>query len=632
MVLLEEPRELVGKPPLRLVVVLDDEGRLGAHGGPARRRSRVADSRHGDRGESHEKSCSGNPESHDASVGSRACLVDAYCWSLCSKILLRCGFAQAPPCGRLARLLEGHARRRAARDRLDLGLRERRKDAQSEGRRSLRVVDEGDPDLDVRRPLRRLPGRPAVWYVRSADFATRTTSSTVRRGFFRSVEDLRIGVLHEDEAFVAFGPRRVQQLLGARHPAQPIPVAHARIGGGGAGRREKRREERVRVPLERQRHPVRERGDDRALHARFAAGGAAERHLRRREQRGPVRDGQAEPALREVRAVLLAKLVLALELEGECVRPRPRCLHRPSLVRPAAAGRSRGRPQRFPLAPVEPRSGGILEHDLRRGQRAIRVRGRLHMHAVADFQVGRCECLIAFADRRRRRDRRGLRPGGARVHHGDRRVRDCGNGTFELLRLTAGRIAILEHDLRRGQRTVRVRGRLHVHAVADLQVLRGERRVAHPDDRGLRDRGRLRLGGARVHHGDRRVRNGGDGTFELHRLAAAMNRRLPLLQVDHDRRHGSADDHVGVDSVSARERQLHVPVGESHERELARGVCDRRFVDERRPAQGAGDRRLPGRRHGDSRRRCACKVTDRHDLAAEGTFSRRGPGHRVLPV
>ena len=49
-------------------------------------------------------------------------------------------------------------------------------------------------------------------------------------------------------------------------------------------------------------------------------------------ERGPVRDGQPQPALREVRAVLLAQLLLALELQGERVRPRPHGLHRPSLA------------------------------------------------------------------------------------------------------------------------------------------------------------------------------------------------------------------------------------------------------------------------------------------------------------
>src|SRR5450756_2476831 len=79
VVLPEEPRELIGKTPLRLVVVLDDEGCLGPGGGPARRSNRLGRRRHRDRGQGREKSCAAessaadwgpvHSESHEASVG-----------------------------------------------------------------------------------------------------------------------------------------------------------------------------------------------------------------------------------------------------------------------------------------------------------------------------------------------------------------------------------------------------------------------------------------------------------------------------------------------------------------------------------------------------------------------------------
>ena len=132
--------------------------------------------------------------------------------------------------------------------------------------------------------------------MRVADFATRTTSSTVRRGFFRErVEDLRIRVLDEDEPVVAVRAGGVEQLLRPRHATHAVPVAHARIGGRRGRGREEGREERVRVALEVERRAVGERGDDGRLHLRLSAERAAKRHLRGRKSAGRSATGSLNP-------------------------------------------------------------------------------------------------------------------------------------------------------------------------------------------------------------------------------------------------------------------------------------------------------------------------------------------------
>ena len=239
------------------------------------------------------------------------------------------GLSLQPP---QRRLFERHVRAGAG-DGSNLGFRERGQDLQSERRRRLRIADQPQAHVETGHPLSGLHD-----HVRDLEVEER------RLGEARDLvdrepwvaedreQDARIVVLQQERPFAialpspraesspsargfASGPTCSDAFPTCRPPTDPLrrgPLRPPRRSGEQPG------ELFVRIPVDRQCDPIRQRRHRRSADERLTTPGSAERHQQGRVEHHGLGRREAQRAVREIHAVLLAQLLLALEHDVEC--------------------------------------------------------------------------------------------------------------------------------------------------------------------------------------------------------------------------------------------------------------------------------------------------------------------------